>query len=64
MEFWDQVPSVSKVDYMTLYHDSMRPWGDAIDNNGNGLFDVGIDAVEEGARLINGTHIFVYADAE
>jgi len=35
------------------------PW---TDNNGNGLFDVGIDAVEEGARLINGTHIFVYAD--
>ena len=35
------------------------PW---TDNNGNGLFDVGIDAVEAGARLINGTHIFVYAD--
>ena len=35
------------------------PW---TENNGNGVFDVGIDAVEEGARLINGTHIFVYAD--
>ena len=35
------------------------PW---TDNNGNGLFDVGIDAVESGARLITGTHIFVYAD--
>ena len=35
------------------------PW---TDNNGNGLFDVGIDDVEQGAKLINGTHIFVYAD--
>ena len=35
------------------------PW---TDNNDNGLFDVGIDAVEAGAKLINGTHIFVYAD--
>ena len=35
------------------------PW---TDNNGNGLFDAGIDAIEEGARLINGTHIFVFAD--
>ena len=35
------------------------PW---TDNNGNGLFDVGIDAIEEGARLVNGTHIFVFAD--
>lgn len=35
------------------------PW---TEKNGNELFDVGIDEVEPGAILINGTHIFVFAD--
>ena len=35
------------------------PW---TDNNGNGTYDPGIDQVEPGARVIKGTHVFVYAD--
>lgn len=35
------------------------PW---TDNNGNGLFDPLIDQVEPGARVIKGTHVFVFAD--
>ena len=35
------------------------PW---TDNDGNGTYDPGIDQVEPGARVIKGTHVFVYAD--
>ena len=35
------------------------PW---TDNNNNGVFDVDTDVVEEGAKLVGGSHIFVYAD--
>ncbi len=35
------------------------PW---TDNNNNGVFDPNIDDVEQGAILISGTHVFVYAD--
>jgi len=35
------------------------PW---TDNNGNGIYDPGVDQVEPGARAVKGTHVFVYAD--
>ena len=37
------------------------PW---TDNNGNRIYDHGVDQLEDGARLIKGTHVFVYADGK